>query len=145
MKTVGQGILAFAVVLAVFAGGCGSDSCPSESPKVEAVANCSAPAGAQVSYQLRLCPTCNQNLTGCTVDMSAATTAGGTIFLNPVVEACESASSCPPATCFVNPTCAVTVPAGAASSASWTVEVFDGVSSTKTGTLTVGPTSCQFT
>jgi hypothetical protein len=133
-------------VLALFAGGCGDEKCASESPQVEAISSCTAPAGSQVSYQLRLCPTCNQNLTDCTVDMSDATPGGGTIFLNPVVEACEGSTGCGPATCLVNPSCSVTVPAGATSGTIWDVLVFDPASNqTRQGTLTAGgPASCGF-
>jgi hypothetical protein len=139
MGTIGKAILAAAVVLAVFAGGCGSeDSCPSESPQVDAVASCSAGAGAVVNYAIRLCPTCNQTLAGCTVDMQDAGSNGGTIFLNPTVEACGSASSCGPG-CNLNPTtCAFTVPAIAQNGWTFSVQVFDpGSGGTKSGTLTV--------
>jgi hypothetical protein len=150
MKTIGQVLVAGAVLLAVFAGGCGdSDSCAAESPVVQDIADCTARAGAVVPYQVQLCPTCNQNLTGCTVDMSAAPPAGGTIFLNPVVEACQTSAEagCGAATCLANPTCSVTVPATSPNGAVFTVEVFDpGTNATRTGTLTVADQapSCTF-
>jgi hypothetical protein len=139
MRNIGSAILAAVALLVVFGGGCGDDtSCASESPEVEAVADCSARPGAALSYELRLCPTCNQTLAGCTVDLSDATVNGGTIFLNPTVEACESAASCGPG-CNLNPTtCRFNVPASAQVGWTFNVEVFDaGSSGTKTGTLTV--------
>jgi hypothetical protein len=145
MKTFGQVILAAAVVLALFAGGCGDEKCASESPQVDAVGNCSAVANTAVSFPIRLCPTCNQTLSDCTVDLSDATSAGGTIFLNPTVEACDSASSCGPG-CNLNPsTCSFTAP-NAAATTTYTVLVFDpGSNGTKSGTLTIvpGSPSCQ--
>jgi hypothetical protein len=143
MRTIGKAILAAVVVLAVSLGGCGSDSCPSESPRVDAVANCSAAANSTVSYPLQLCPTCNQSLTGCTVDMSGADTSGGTIFLNPVVEACDSSAACGAPSCLSNPTCTVKVP-NALDGTTYTVEVHDPASGPRTGTLTVatGAPSC---
>jgi hypothetical protein len=130
--TIGKAILAAAVVLAVAAGGCGDEKCASESPQVQAVADCRAPAGSSMSYELRLCPTCNQNLTGCTVQIEQEV-----IFLNPVVEACTNGSSCGPS-CLPNPsTCTFTVP-NAPNGTTYTVQVYDpGRGGTTTGTLTI--------
>lgn len=139
MKTIGQVVLAAVVLFAVFAGGCGDESCASESPQVEAVGDCSAVASTSVTFPLRLCPTCNQTLSGCTVDMSDVTATGGTIFLNPTVEACESAASCGPG-CNLNPAnCSFTAP-NAAPNTVYDVLVFDpGTNMTKSGTLTIVP------
>jgi hypothetical protein len=134
MRTFGKAILAALVVVAVLAGGCGEDACPSESPQVEAVASCTAPAGSTVSYELRLCPTCNQTLTGCNADIQE-----GIIFLNPVVEACGSSASCGAPSCLNRPTCSFQVPNATAGTV-YSVQVHDPASnSTKEGTLTVGP------
>ena len=79
---------------AVGLSACG-DKCPTETPQVDAVANCTATAGSTVTVPLRLCPTCNQTAASCDVDTSQAASSG-IIQLDPVVEACESASSCAP-------------------------------------------------
>jgi hypothetical protein len=105
---------------------------------VDSVADCRARAGETVSYQLRLCPTCYQTLTGCTVDMSGADELGGTIFLNPTVDSCETDQVCGP-TCLANPsTCSVTVPANAGDGTQYIVEVHDpGTNAPVVGTLTI--------
>jgi hypothetical protein len=133
MGTIGKAILAAAVVLAVFAGGCGSeDSCPSESPQVtDMPAACTATPGQTVSYPLQLCPTCNQTFTSCDVQMS-----GTDIFLNPLVEACESASSCAPGCNTRSNTCTIRLPVAAVDTV-FTVSVFDPASGTMSAPLTI--------
>ena len=80
-----------ACAAAVGLSACG-DKCPTETPQVDAVANCTARPGSTVTVPLRLCPTCNQTAASCDVDTSQAASSG-IIQLDPVVEACESASS----------------------------------------------------
>jgi hypothetical protein len=79
--------------------------------------------------------------------MQDVTATGGTIFLDPIVEACSASSSCA-TSCSVTPTtCSFTVPASAAPNTTYQVSVYDTASnSTKTGTLTVvaGSPSCAF-
>jgi hypothetical protein len=131
---IGTAMFAAAGALALFASGCGGkESCPSESPKVNALAsNCEAVAGQTVSYPLQLCPTCNQTISGCDVQMS-----GTDIFLNPTAEACSSASSCPPSCSAMPNTCSFKAPSAAPGS-TFTVSVFDpGTGGTKAGTLTI--------
>ncbi len=134
---------ALAAALGLAAAGCGKESCPTESPQVTTVGNCSATSGQSVSFPVRLCPTCNQTLTSCDADLSAV--GSGTIFLNPVVEACSNANSCPPS-CAPNPaTCTFTAPTTTPGTI-YTVLVFDPATSmTRNGTLTIvssGP-SCS--
>jgi hypothetical protein len=138
MKTIGKAILAAAVVLAVLAGGCGDEKCASESPQVQTLsADCEALPGQRVEFPLQLCPTCNQNLTGCTADMHGADATGGTIFLNPVVEACGTSSSCGPS-CATSPSACGFTPPGSAVGTFWTVTVYDpGSGKTKDGKLTI--------
>jgi len=135
----------FAAALAFVAAGCGSDKCPTESPAVSVVpTDCQVPAGQAVTYPLRLCPTCNQTLAGCTADMSGANATGGIIFLNPTVEACTNANSCPAACSASAATCTFTPPSTAAG-VSYDVQVYDPASAqTKHGTLTFvsGSVSC---
>jgi len=137
-----------AVAVAAFAAGCGNDTCPTESPQVSGLpADCQVLAGqTSVTYPLHLCPTCNQTLTGCTADTSAATATGGVIFLNPVVEACSSSSSCGAGCSASNATCTFTPP-GNAAGVRYTVQVYDpGSATTKSGSLTFvsGSASCAF-
>jgi hypothetical protein len=86
--------IAIAALAAALAA-CGTnDKCPTQSPKLSQVADCTARPGATVNYQLQLCPTCNQSGATCNVQMS-----GTDIFLDPTVEACTGSNSCPPPTC----------------------------------------------
>lgn len=86
---------ALGLALAVAGAGCG-DKCSSENPAVRGgqsgVPACTVPAGAQVTVNLPLCPTCNQSSPECAVHVDAA---NGLIQIDPVVQACEDASSCP--------------------------------------------------
>ncbi len=139
-------IVAVAVAVAAFAAGCGKDTCPTEAPQVSALAqDCQVPAGQAVTYPLRLCPTCNQTLTGCTAEMSGANASGGTIFLNPTVEVCSSSNSCPPSCSASTATCTFTPPSTAAG-VSYDIQVYDPASGeTKQGkvTFTSGAVSCS--
>jgi hypothetical protein len=84
---------------ALAVAGCG-ESCPTETPQVQAIASCQAmAANTLVSVAVRLCPKCNQVAAGCEVDLSAAQT-DNLIQLDPTVETCDSATNCPP-TCDV--------------------------------------------
>ena len=132
--------IAIAAIVAALAA-CGSnDKCPTQSPKLSEVGNCTARPGAAVGYPLRLCPTCNQTGATCDVQMS-----GTDIFLNPTVEACTSGTSCGPATCDTNPfTCTFTAPAA---EGTYNVTVVNGdTGATVPRTLTVSataPVSCS--
>ncbi len=136
------------VVLAALAGwlsGCPSDSCSLETPQVSNVpANgCTVVAGQPVTYQVRLCPACNQTSATCAVDMSQV--GSGYIYVDPKMEACSGGNSCPPPTCNTNATdCTFTAPAAAA--APYNVVIPDGQGGTYTRTLQVvasgTPTSC---
>jgi hypothetical protein len=130
-----------ACAAAVGLSGCG-DSCPTETPKVEAFATsgCTATPGSLVTVPLRLCPTCNQTAASCEVDLSQASS--GDIFLDPVVEACESATSCPP-TCDPN---AVNCSFAAPSPGAYRLIVFDPSTNSSIQTplqvVAGGSTSC---
>src|SRR5512132_979112 len=76
-----------AAAVAFVAAGCGEDTCPTETPQVSQVADCTVRPGAAVSYPVQLCPTCN-------VDLSAV--GAGAIFLDPKVEVCSQGNTCPP-------------------------------------------------
>jgi hypothetical protein len=114
------------VALAAVAAGCDGDTCPTETPQVSALpGSCTELAGQPVSYPVRLCPTCNQTGAICDVDMSAVGAGTGDIFLDPKVEACSDATSCPPA-CELNAiTCTFSAPAIAGT---YTVIAFDPAS-----------------
>ncbi len=133
-----------AAALAVLAAGCGNDKCPTESPEVNTLGDCTALANQTVDYPLRLCPTCNQTPSSCEADLSGVGAGSGTIFLNPTVEACTSSSSCG-AGCSLNPTtCTFRAPS---TPGTYVVSAYDPAhpSTPKTGTLTVsgsGSTSC---
>jgi len=101
----------FAAALAFVAAGCGNDKCPTESPQVNALGECTELANTTVSFPIRLCPTCNQTLSSCDADMSGVGAGSGTIFLNPVVEACTSSSSCGAGCNLSTNTCTFKTPA----------------------------------
>jgi len=127
--------------LALAAAACNDNTCPTESPQVSALADCTEIAGQLVSYPVRLCPTCNQTISSCDVQIS-----GSTIFLDPKVETCTSSNSCPPA-CQSSPsTCNFTAPT---TPGPYTVSVYDpATNATLDGVLTVvapgGAESCDF-
>jgi hypothetical protein len=103
--------------LALAAAACNDNTCPTESPQVSALPpDCTERANELVSYPIRLCPTCNQTVSSCDVQIS-----GSTIFLDPKVETCSSSNSCPPS-CQANAsTCNFTAPAPG----QYTIEVYD--------------------
>lgn len=125
--------------LALAAAAC-EDTCPTETPQVSELADCTAVTGTLVSYEVRLCPTCDQVISSCDVQMS-----GNTIFLDPKVETCDPSNSCAPA-CQANPTrCNFTAPAPGI----YTVQAYDPArNTTVSGTLDVvatgGAASCSF-
>jgi hypothetical protein len=142
-------LLAVALAGLAVAAGCGDSGkkCPTESPQVNDLANCSAVANTSVTYHLRLCPTCNQTLSGCDVDLSQVGTTGQ-IFLNPLVEVCESASTCGGAGCATPSAsgCTFTAP-NAAPNTTYQVIAYDPLTNTqRSGTLTIvaGAPSCSF-
>lgn len=111
--------------VALVAAGCGNeDSCPTESPEVDALATgCIERAGEPVSFPVRLCPTCNQTGAVCDVDLSAVRAGSGEIFLDTKVEACIPLSSCPGVSCDLAPLqCAFTAPS---TPGTYTVIAFD--------------------
>ena len=69
-------------LVAAFAAGCGGGSCPTETPRIDAIQSCTAQPGQSVTVQLRLCPTCNLSGISCEVDTSNAK--DGLIQLDPV-------------------------------------------------------------
>lgn len=128
-----------AAVGALALAGCG-EKCPTESPEVRQIQDCVVAPGSQVTVGVRLCPTCNQVLSSCEVDIQ-----GGTVFLDPVVEACESSAGCP-GECQAQPTtCSFRAPN---ETGTYVIEAFDPNSNgTKTSELVVsasGPYSCAF-
>ena len=130
--------LAAAGALLVVASGCGT-KCPTETPQVQQIGNCTAKPGDTVSVPVRLCPTCNQTGATCAVDTSQVGSSG-IIQLDPTVEACDSVSSCgtPSPTCQTNPlTCTFTVPANTPNG-TIKLSAFDPATSQEvSGTLTV--------
>lgn len=135
-----------AVFAAALVAGCGDSAkkCPTESPQVNNVpGNCTVAVGQPVTFPLQLCPRCNQSLTGCNVDMSSANASGGTIFLDPVVEVCDSGTSCPPSCLANGATCSFTPPTSN-TGVSYTVTVYDpGTNGPRSTTITTGSsTSC---
>jgi hypothetical protein len=132
---VRRGIAIAACAAAFGLSGCG-ETCPTETPQVQDVADCTAQANTTVTYPVRLCPTCNQTGASCDVDLSAAASQG-IIHLDPVVEACNSANTCPPG-CDVQPfSCTFTAPS---QPGTYEVLVFDpGRNGTISGTLEIVP------
>ncbi len=132
-----------ACAAAVGLSACG-EKCPTETPRVDAVAGCTATPGSTVSVPLRLCPTCNQSAASCDVDLSQATSSG-TIQLDPVVEACENANSCPPG-CDLNAiNCTFAAPSQVGT---YEILVYNPATNTTISTrldvVTSGSTSCAF-
>jgi hypothetical protein len=130
------GIAALAAIGAGLAGCPSSNSCPLETPQVNALPTCTEPPNQPVSYPVRLCPTCNQTAASCTVQIS-----GQDIFLDLKVEACGDSNSCGGAGCSPGPTvCNFTTPA---TPGTYNVTATDA-GGTQSGTLVVasGPASC---
>lgn len=137
-----NGIAVAFAALALVVAGCGDDetSCPTETPQVSALASgCVERAGEPVSFPVRLCPTCNQIGARCDVDLSAVGT--GQIFLDPKVESCESASTCPPACDLNTISCSFTAPAAPGT---YTVIAFDpATNQTRQADLLVIPSGAE--
>lgn len=123
---------------ALLAAGCGTDTCPTETPKIDAIQSCTVAPGATVQVKLRACPTCNQNITRCEVDFQ-----GGQIQLDPLAEACDSSTSCPPSCAPDEVVCTFTAPT---TPGSYPMFAFNGTSGTVNGTLDVssGALSCAY-
>ena len=107
--------LAAVAALPLALAGC-DNKCPTENPALSGgqagVPTCTGAsavaAGATVTVALRICPTCNQ-----TADVCNVTPPGpdGIIQLDPLVQACDPATSCP-ASCSIKPLeCVFTAPA----------------------------------
>jgi hypothetical protein len=111
--------------------GC-NDKCPSENPGLandpSAVPTCAGmAANTTVQVRLKICPTCNQTAPECNVILPNATDPVH-IQLDPIVQACESSSSCPTASCALNGvTCTFTSPGPG----SYTVLVADPATNTQ--------------
>lgn len=107
---------AFAAVLVVGLAGCGGDTCPTENPNLSGGAagvpvctgGTAVQAGATVTVNLRICPTCNQTADVCTVTLPQG---DNIIQLDPLVQACTSSTSCPPQCLFRPMGCTFTAPA----------------------------------
>ena len=105
-SAVGMAAFAATVAAAAALSGCPADSCPLETPQVDALPTCTEPPNQAIAYPVRLCPTCNQTSASCSVQMS-----GRDIFLDLKVEACDDPNSCGGAGCFPGPTiCSFTTP-----------------------------------
>ncbi len=138
MKMTSAARLAVLSALAASTAGCpSSNSCPLETPQVNALPTCTEPPSTAISYPVRLCPTCNQTGASCAVQI-----AGNDIFLDLKVEACSDPNSCGGAACALGPTtCSFTTPA---SPGTYNVTATDP-GGTVNGTLVVSastPASC---
>ena len=130
-------------LVAAFAAGCGGGSCPTETPRIDAIQSCTAQPGQSVTVQLRLCPTCNLSGISCEVDTSNVGSAG-VIQLDPVAQRCESSSSCGTLACSQNEApCTFTAPSAPGT---YTLRAFDPSSNSfRDGTLDVGGAyACSF-
>jgi hypothetical protein len=110
--TTRSGLVMAAAVIGAAVGltGCPADSCPLETPQVNALPSCIEPPSQAITYPVRLCPTCNQTGASCDPDLSQVSS--GIIFLDIKVEACSDSNSCGGAGCAPGPTtCAFTTPA----------------------------------
>lgn len=134
------------IALAIVAGvgvGCGGGSCPTETPRIDAIQSCTAQPGQSVTVQLRLCPTCNLTGISCDVDTSNAQSAG-LIQLDPVASRCESATSCGTLACSQNEApCTFTAPS---TPGTYTLRAYDpATNGFKFGALEVGGAyACNF-
>ena len=108
---------AFAGALAASLPGCGGEKCPTENPTISGGAagvpvctgGTAVQAGATVTVNLRICPTCNQTADVCTVTLPQG---DNIIQLDPLVQACTSSASCPNPFCTLAPLgCTFTAPA----------------------------------
>ncbi len=112
MRTRNVVLVAVLAAVAVGLTGCPSDSCSSETPQVSGVPSttaCTVGAGEPVTYQVLVCPACNQSGGTCTADMSQV--GSGYIYLDITTQACSGGGSCPPPSCPTGPTsCTFTAP-----------------------------------
>jgi hypothetical protein len=120
------------------ATGCG-EKCATETPDVQGVGTCSSglAAGQPVTVQMRICPTCNQTLPTCDVDIQ-----GNVIQLDPLVEACSDSNSCSTSCLVDSISCRFTAPA---TPGTYTLQVFDptsGVISVNVNVVAGGGNSC---
>ncbi len=107
---------AFAGVLAASLPGCGGEKCPTENPTISGGAagvpvctgGSAVQAGTTVTVNLRICPTCNQTADVCNVTLPQG---DNIIQLDPLVQACDSANSCPPSCLTKAVACTFTAPA----------------------------------
>ncbi|GAO02250.1 hypothetical protein [Anaeromyxobacter sp. PSR-1] len=140
MKTRNALSAAALAAAALLAAGCGTDTCPTETPKIDLIQSCTATPGATVPVRLKACPTCNQNITRCEVDVQ-----GGYIQLDPLAEACDSSTSCPPGCATNDVVCNVTAPS---TPGTYTLIVSNGTGGTLQGQLDVaeasGPYACTY-
>ena len=110
---------AFAGALAASLPGCGGEKCPTENPTISGGAagvpvctgGTAVQAGATVTVNLRICPTCNQTADVCNVTLPQG---DNIIQLDPLVQACDSANSCPPSCLTKAVACTFTAPAAGA-------------------------------
>lgn len=123
---------------ALLVAGCGNDTCPTETPKIDAIESCTVAPGAAVQVKVRACPTCNQNITRCEVDVQ-----GGQIQLDPLAEACDSSTSCPPSCATDEVVCTFTAPS---TPGSYPMFAYNGAGGTVGGTLDVssGALFCSY-
>ena len=113
---------AFAGVLAASLPGCGGEKCPTENPTISGGAagvpvctgGAAVQAGTTVTVNLRICPTCNQTADVCNVVLPLPTDNPKIIQLDPLVQACDSANSCPPSCLTKAVACTFTAPAAGA-------------------------------
>ena len=116
--------LAAVAALPLALAGC-DNKCPTENPKIATVPTCpTMAAGAPVTVTLRVCPTCNLSAPECSVVLPNATDPV-TIQLDPIMQACDPANSCPPDnSCALNSavSCSFTTPSA---SGTYQLLVFD--------------------
>lgn len=110
---------AFAGALAASLPGCGGEKCPTENPTISGgsagvpvcTGGAAVQAGATVTVNLRICPTCNQTADVCNVTLPQG---DNIIQLDPLVQACDPANSCPPSCLTKAVPCTFTAPAAGA-------------------------------
>ncbi|HET8541228.1 MAG TPA: hypothetical protein VFL83_15240 [Anaeromyxobacter sp.] len=149
-------LLVAALAAAAGLTGCPSDTCPLETPQVNAMPDettCVQDAGLPVGYPVQLCPTCNQTGATCVADLSAARAATcpappatcGDIFLDVKVEACTDTTSCGGTACNLNPlTCSFTAPSAAGRYNVITVNGLTGATiTTQMDVIPSGPEFCE--
>ncbi len=111
MRTRNVVLVAVLAAVAVGLTGCPNDSCGPQTPQVSSVpaTGCTVNAGQPVTYEVRLCPSCNETGGSCSADMSQVQT--GYIYLDISTQACSGGGSCPAPTCNTNATtCTFTAP-----------------------------------